>query len=76
MTEPIVVGVALRDDDAAPLAITRDLARFMGAPLALVRIDPREPPPSPSVADDAIRRIGVAFVDTPDGREALAAARS
>jgi nucleotide-binding universal stress UspA family protein len=41
---PVVVGVALRDDDQAPLALARDLARFTGAPLALVHVDPTELP--------------------------------
>lgn len=51
MTEPIVVGVALRDDDHAPLALARELARFTGAPLALVHVHPYEPlPPVPSTA--------------------------
>ena len=36
MTSPIVVGIALRDDDSAPLALAHVLARLTGAPLALV----------------------------------------
>lgn len=36
MRNPIVVGVALRDDDDAPLALAHALARLTGAPLALV----------------------------------------
>ena len=36
MTAPIVIGLALRDDDAAPLALGRAIARLTGAPLALV----------------------------------------
>ena len=49
MTSPIVVGVALREDDSAPIALGRDLARLTGAPLALVHAYPYEqPPPSPS----------------------------
>jgi hypothetical protein len=38
MTDPIIVGVALRDDDHAPLTLGRELARFTGAPLALVHV--------------------------------------
>jgi nucleotide-binding universal stress UspA family protein len=38
MTEPIVVGVALRDDDSAPVALGRAIAGFMGATLALVHV--------------------------------------
>jgi len=44
MSHPIIVGVALRDDDGAPLALGRDLARLMAAPLALVHADLYEPP--------------------------------
>jgi nucleotide-binding universal stress UspA family protein len=56
-TDPIVVGVALRDDDEAPLALGRDLARFMGAPLALVHVYPYEPAPRmPSAAYDTALR--------------------
>jgi nucleotide-binding universal stress UspA family protein len=49
MSEPIVVGIALRGDDSAPVALGRDLARFTGAPLALVhvlRYDPLTPLPA------------------------------
>jgi nucleotide-binding universal stress UspA family protein len=40
MSKPIMVAVALRDDDAAPLALGRVLARLTGAPLALVSTYP------------------------------------
>ena len=40
MTAPIMVGLALRDDDPAPLALAVELARFMQAPLALVNAFP------------------------------------
>jgi nucleotide-binding universal stress UspA family protein len=36
LSRPIVVGVALRDDDSAPLALAHTLARLTSAPLALV----------------------------------------
>ena len=36
MPSPIVVGVALREDDRAPIALAKVLARLAGAPLALV----------------------------------------
>ncbi len=36
MASPIIVGVALRDDDDAPIALALSLARLTGAPLALV----------------------------------------
>jgi nucleotide-binding universal stress UspA family protein len=40
MSRPIVVGLALREDDAAPLALARMLARIAGAPLALTSVYP------------------------------------
>ena len=36
MRNPIIVGVALREDDDAPLALAHTLAQLTGAPLALV----------------------------------------
>jgi len=45
MSDPILVGLALRDDDDAPLALACRLARFMGAPLALINVFPYEPGP-------------------------------
>ena len=45
MSDPILVGLALRDDDDAPIALARELARFTGAPLALVNVYPYEPGP-------------------------------
>lgn len=57
MTVPIVVGVALRDDDAAPLALGGALAAFMAAPLALAHVPPAEPPSRvPVLAYDTERR--------------------
>ena len=50
MSDPILVGLALRDDDDAPLALARELARFTGAPLALVNVYPYEPRPRVPVA--------------------------
>ena len=40
MSRPIVVGLALRDDDAAPLALGRIIARLLDAPLVLVTAYP------------------------------------
>ena len=40
MTRPILIGLALRDDDAAPLALGRTLARLTGAPIALAVVVP------------------------------------
>ena len=40
MAHPIVVGLALREDDAAPLALGRDLARLLAAPPARVHAYP------------------------------------
>ena len=46
VSSPIVVGVALRDDDSAPLALAHALARLTGASLALVtRYAYGAPPP-------------------------------
>ena len=42
MSIPIVVGLALRQDDAAPIALGRDLALLTDAPLALVHAFPYE----------------------------------
>jgi nucleotide-binding universal stress UspA family protein len=36
MSSPVIVGVALRDDDEAPIALAEVLAGLTGAPLALV----------------------------------------
>jgi nucleotide-binding universal stress UspA family protein len=44
MSSPIVVGVALREDDAAPIALGRDLAALTDAALALVHAYPYEQP--------------------------------
>ena len=40
MTRPILIGLALREDDAAPLALGRVLARLTDAPLALAVVVP------------------------------------
>lgn len=48
MSSPILVGLALREDDAAPLALARQLAELTGAPLALATALPHESfPPVP-----------------------------
>jgi nucleotide-binding universal stress UspA family protein len=50
MSEPILVGVALRDDDTAPIALGIDLARFTGAPVVLthvIRYEPSHRVPTP-----------------------------
>jgi nucleotide-binding universal stress UspA family protein len=44
MSSPIIVGVALRDDDAAPLALARRLAELGDVPLVLATALPREAP--------------------------------
>ena len=46
MRGPIIVGVALRDDDSAPLALAYRLARLTVAPLALVTSYAYDAPPS------------------------------
>jgi nucleotide-binding universal stress UspA family protein len=53
MAEPIVIGVALRDDDRAPLALGLDLVRFMRAPLALAHVFPYDMTTPVSSAADA-----------------------
>ena len=40
MSSPVIVGVALRDDDEAPFALAEMLAGLTGAPLALVALYP------------------------------------
>jgi nucleotide-binding universal stress UspA family protein len=64
MPSPILVGLALREDDAAPLALARVLARLTGAPLALLTAVPHEAPgfiPAPeyvlAVQRDAAERL-------------------
>jgi nucleotide-binding universal stress UspA family protein len=44
MSAPIIVGLALRDDDAAPLRLARRLAGPADAPLVLATALPREAP--------------------------------
>jgi nucleotide-binding universal stress UspA family protein len=59
MTAPIVIGLALREDDAAPLALGSAIARLTGAPLALVSAyvhDPALPRPLPE--NDAVLLSG------------------
>ena len=53
MTEPVVIGVALRPDDRAPVALGRDLARFTSAPLAIAHVFPYEWPAPVSATADA-----------------------
>lgn len=70
MTPPIIVGLALRDDDAAPLALARGLARLADAPLALATVLPREVParfPTPeyahAVQEQTLDRLGAVARD-------------
>jgi nucleotide-binding universal stress UspA family protein len=67
MTAPIIVGLALRDDDAAPLAFARRLGALGGAPLVLATALPREAPahfPAPeysrAIRQDAGERLAAA----------------
>jgi hypothetical protein len=53
MPSPIIVGVALRDDDSAPLALAHRLARLTAAPLALVTSYPYDESP-PFVASEGL----------------------
>ena len=43
MTDPILVGLALRDDDAAVVALAHELATATGAPLAFCHAYPFQP---------------------------------
>lgn len=56
MTRPIVVGVALREDDAAPLALAHVIGRVTGGPLALVHAYPYEPLTVPAPEYEAALR--------------------
>ncbi len=67
MSRPIIVGLALREDDAAPLALGRTLAQLTGAPLVLATAYPPAsvyPIASPDYAreliDDARRALEAA----------------
>ena len=44
MSRPVIVGLALREDDAAPIRLALTLAGLSGAPIALVHALPRETP--------------------------------
>jgi nucleotide-binding universal stress UspA family protein len=44
MSSPIIVGVALREDDAAPVALARTLAGVSDRPLVLAHVMPRDVP--------------------------------
>jgi nucleotide-binding universal stress UspA family protein len=72
MTNPIFVGVALRDDDHAPLTLAGELAAFIGAPLVLVHIYPDEPAGwltspefSEALQEDALRGLATAREQLP-----------
>ena len=75
MSGPIVVGLALDDGDAAPLALGRLLARLSGGSLALVHAYPYEPLTVPlaeyerELRDDSLARLdGVAAQLGPEDR--------
>jgi nucleotide-binding universal stress UspA family protein len=70
MPAPIIVGLALRDDDAAPLAFARQLAAIGDVPLVLATALPREAParfPTPeysrAIRQDAGERLAAAARD-------------
>jgi nucleotide-binding universal stress UspA family protein len=76
MSSPIIVGLALRPDDAAPLALARRLARLADAPLALVTTLPSEvPTPMPThqyalaLRDDAQAKLDSVAETLTDERE-------
>jgi nucleotide-binding universal stress UspA family protein len=63
MTHPIIVGVALREDDSAPIGLGRDLARLTGAPLALVHAYPYELAGPVEAYDAAMRERSTAALE-------------
>lgn len=62
MAEPIVIGVALREDDQAPLALGLELVRFMGAPLALAHVFAYDATSPVSADADAAAMEGVTLL--------------
>ena len=60
MSRPVIVGLALREDDAAPIRLGLTLAGLSGAPIALVHALPREAPGRVPVPEytAAIREAG------------------
>jgi nucleotide-binding universal stress UspA family protein len=62
MAEPIVIGVALREDDRAPLALGLELVRFMGAPLALAHVFAYDAPSPVSADAETAALEGVALL--------------
>lgn len=78
MPAPIIVGVALNERDAAPLALGRQLAGALDAPLHLVHASPYEPLTMDSPEDEAMShdeaRTALYALESALGREGLVAA--
>ena len=77
MSRPVIVGLALREDDAAPIRLALTLAGLSGAPIALVHALPRESPgrlPVPeytaAIREAAQERLRAAIAGLPAGTAA------
>jgi nucleotide-binding universal stress UspA family protein len=73
MSEPIVIGVALRDDDEAPLALGADLVRFIGAPPVLAHVFAYDTTTAVSADAEAAALEGVALLALASVAESLGA---
>ena len=74
MSRPVIVGLALREDDAAPIRLALTLAGLSGAPIALVHALPREAPgrlPVPeytaAIREAAQEKLRAAIAGLPEG---------
>ena len=77
MSRPVIVGLALREDDAAPIRLALTLAGLSGAPIALVHALPRESPgrlPVPeytaAIREAAQEKLRAAIAGLPEGAAA------
>ena len=77
MSRPVIVGLALREDDAAPIRLAMTLAGLSGAPIALVHALPRETPgrlPVPeytaAIREAAQEQLRAAIAGLPEGTAA------
>ncbi len=76
MSRPVIVGLALREDDAAPIRLASTLAGLSGAPIALVHALPREAPgrlPVPeytaAIREAAQEQLHAAIAQLPEGSD-------
>ena len=77
MSRPVIVGLALREDDAAPIRLGLTLAGLSGAPIVLVHALPREAPgrvPVPeytaAIRESAQDKLRAAVAALPQGTAA------